>query len=218
MEQAIAQTEAPEFRLSTEKLRSALDMLAKRDGDIAYGLGVAGYPRERRQAPGFPALLRIIAAQQLSAKAASTIHGRLLELLGDPPRPAALRAASQEALRGAGLSRQKIAYARALADAIEDGRFDPDSLAEMADTDAIAAIAANTGFGAWSARMYLIFALGRSDVWPADDLGVREGVRKIKGLAQRPSAAETDEIGALWTPHRSPAALLCWHVLHNAPG
>jgi len=217
MEQTIAAADDVRFRLSAAHLRSALDMLAERDVDIAYALTMAGYPPERRQPTGFPAFLRIVVAQQLSAKAATTIHGRLLALLDEPPTPEALLAASDESLRAVGLSRQKIAYARALAEAVQAGRFDPEALEGMEDQSAVAAIAANKGFGVWSARMYLIFALGRSDIWPADDLGVREGVRRIKMLAERPTVAETDEIGALWTPHRSAAALLCWHVLHNAP-
>lgn len=205
-----------DYPLRAVHLRSALDVLAERDQDLAATLKVVGYPPERRRPVGFASLLRIIVAQQLSAKAAASIAARIDAAMGGSLEPAAFLALDEARLRVLGLSRQKIAYARALAEAVIDGAFDPKGLAALDDEAVVQAITAHKGFGVWSARMYLIFSLGRPDVWPADDLGVREAVRRIKGLTRRPTVAETEALGEAWSPHRSAVALLCWHALHNS--
>lgn len=206
-----------DFRLSDLHLRHALDSLAAADADIAATLAEIGYPPERRMTAGFPALLRIIVGQQLSTKAAATIWGRLDAAMDGAPAPARLLALEDATLRTVGLSRAKVLYARGLAEAVLEGRLDPAGLARLPDDDTLAAITALKGFGPWSANMYLMFALGRPDIWPADDLGVREGLRRIRRLDARPDMAQTRELGKGWTPHRSAAAMLCWHILHNAP-
>jgi len=206
-----------DFRLSDAHLRDSLDRLADADADIAATLAGIGYPPERRMSAGFPALLRIIVGQQLSTKAAATIWRRLEIAMNGAPDPAGLLALEDAALRAAGLSRAKVLYARGLAEAVLEGRLDPAGLAALPDDETQSAITALKGFGPWSANMYLMFALGRPDIWPADDLGVREGLRRIRRLDARPTVTETRALGEDWTPHRSAAAMLCWHILHNAP-
>lgn len=206
------------FRLTARELHAALEALAERDRDIAAALAESGHPPERRRGAGFPVLLRIILAQQLSTKAVATIAGRLDAALGGEPwRPEAFMELEETDLRAIGLSRQKIAYGRGLAEQVVSGGFDPDALASLDDAEAVAAITALKGFGVWSAQMYLIFSLGRPDIWPVGDLGVREGVRRIRRLEARPDEAGTDRLGEAWRPHRSAVALLAWHVLHNTP-
>lgn len=205
------------FHLSAAHIQHALDNLAANDTDIATAIQQWGYPQERRSPGGFPALLRIIVGQQLSVKAASTIAGRLDQAMGHDITPDRLLSLDEDTMRGAGLSRSKVLYCRSLAHEVATGRLDPDSLHHLDDEEVSARITACKGMGPWSARMYLMFSLGRPDIWPADDLGVREGVRRIRGLDERPSQPETHELGAVWAPYRSAAALLCWHILNNTP-
>jgi len=205
------------FQLDQARIEAALRSVARTDADVAEALEIHGVPDERRSGPpGFGHLLKVIAGQQLSVKAAATIHGRLLDRIGDPPSPKALLEQDDASLRSIGLSRQKIGYARGLADAIRDGRFDPESLDERSDAEVIEALTALKGFGVWSAQMVLLFSLGRPDVWPIDDLGVRAGLQRLKGLSYRPDRTEADRIGTRWAPHRSAMALLMWH-LHGQP-
>lgn len=206
------------YALDAAGIRAGLDALAARDSQMAAAVRDLGYPPERRREPGFAALLRIIAGQQVSTKAAAAVAGRLEAAMNGAPTPEALQALGQDRLRALGLSRQKAAYATGLAEAVTAGRLDVNALAHMPQDDAVAAITGLKGFGPWSARIYLMFSLGRPDIWPADDLGVREGLRRIKGLDERPSVKETERLGAAWSPYRSAAALLCWHILHNTPG
>lgn len=206
-----------DFGLAPARLREALDRLAGRDADIAATLGQHGYPPERRHAAGFPVLLRIIVGQQLSVKAAATIAGRLERALDGVLAPERFLALGEEELRALGLSRQKILYGRDLSERVLSGALDPHGLGQLDDAAAIAALTAVKGLGVWSAQMYLMFSLGRPDIWPAGDLGVREGLRRIRGLAARPEIGEMEALGTPFAPTRSAAALLCWHVLHNTP-
>ncbi|RMD86543.1 MAG: DNA-3-methyladenine glycosylase 2 family protein [Alphaproteobacteria bacterium] len=206
-----------EHALAPPALTRALDRLAAIDADIARARAAHGDPPPRAGAAGFQTLLRILIGQQLSTKAAQTIADRLAALLGGETAPGALLARNDDELRGIGLSRQKVAYARALAEAVSSGRFDPHGLGDLDDDAAIAAITAHKGFGVWSAQMYLMFSLGRADIWPIGDLGVREGLRRIKNLDVRPDERQAAAIGEAWSPHRSAAAMMCWHVLHNMP-
>src|SRR5690606_21408945 len=114
-------------------------------------------------------------------------------------------------------SRQKILYARSLAVEIMEGRLDFDALPHMSDADTMKVITAVKGLGRWSAEMYMMFALGRADVWPVGDLAVRVGVGRITGHGVRPTPKVLDEIGERWRPYRSAVALLAWHYYSNAP-
>ena len=168
-----------------------------------------------------PALLRSIVYQQLSTKAAATIHGRVLHAFGDGAAldPDALAAAPDEALRACGLSRAKTAAVRDLVARQRPGTLP--SLADllgMADADVVAALTAVRGVGPWTAQMVLIFNLGRPDVWPTTDLGVQEGYRVIHDLDARPTPRELAALGAPYAPWRSVAAWYGWRALHIARG
>jgi len=207
-----------QFELTRAKLVHALDALAAKDRHIAAGLELVGYPAERRHGrPGFEHFLRIIAGQQLSVKAAATIFGRLEQRLGGEFRPERLLEIGDEELRGLGLSRQKIGYARGLAHAVLDGSLVPEALAELPDEAVIEQITRLKGFGRWSAEMFLLFSLGRPDVWPADDLGIQAGLHKLKNMRSRPDRAKTELIGRRWRPYRGAAAIFIWHYYSNAP-
>ncbi len=191
--------------------------LARRDARVAAALQHHGTPHPRRRRPGFATLARIIVGQQVSAKAAASIWTRLEETAGGSVSPASILALGPQRLRTAGLSRQKCRYLLHLAEAVTTGGFDPCALAECDDETVMRAITALPGLGVWSAKMYLIFALARPDVWPVEDLGVRAGLARIFHLDAQPPLAHAEELGAAFRPLRSALALLCWHVLHNEP-
>ena len=205
------------FALTTPDIEAGLDKLAQTDKDVAAAIELVGYPLERINPQGFSTVLRVIVGQQLSVKAAATIWGRVQDLVGETAVPDDYVKISDEALRGAGLSRQKINYVRSLCETINDGTLDFDALAVLSDKAAIEAITAVKGLGVWSAHMYLMFSLGRADIMPVGDLAVRVGIGRIVGMEGRPTEKQCDEIGNRWKPHRSVMALLAWHYYSNAP-
>lgn len=206
------------FQLTRRHLKRALDELAGRDRHIAVGLEQVGYPPERRSGkPSYEHLLRIIAGQQLSVKAAATIFGRLEAALEGNFDPQRLLEINDGELRALGLSRQKISYVRGLSQAVLDGRFRPETLAELGDEEVIAALTQLKGFGRWSAEMFLLFSLGRPDVWPADDLGIQAGLQRLKNMRARPNQKKADAIARPWRPYRGAAAIFVWHYYSNAP-
>ena len=135
---------------------------------------------------------------------------KLVAAVGDPPLPQALLAASDEALRGAGLSRQKASYARSLAEEVVSGRLDFNRL-PADDEEAIAELVRVKGVGRWTAEVYLLFAEGRPDVWPAGDLAVQIEIGNILGLAAKPSEREVRTLAEAWRPHRGALAIFAWH-------
>ena len=199
-----------------ETLRPALEALAARDADIARHYAHCGLPPERRRPLGFAGLAQIIAAQQVSAASAHAIVGRLEAALR-PCTPQGFLELDEVALQAIGLSRPKMRYCRALAEDILAGRIDLDGLSGLDDEAAIEHLVRAKGIGVWSAEVYLLFALRRPDVWPADDLAVRVAVQRVKGLAARPGRAEMVALAAPWRPHRSAAARFMWHAYHH-PG
>lgn len=178
-------------------------------------LGRAGAPRFRRRRNGFPTLLHIILEQQVSIDAAAAMHRRLAGLC-QPLTPEPFLALDDDTLRRCGFSRQKMGYARGLAVAVAEGRLDFAALAAAPDDDAFAALVAMKGIGRWSAEIYLIFALGRADVWPAADLGLQVAVAECLGLDEKPREPALREMGDAWRPWRSVAACLFWQsYLHK---
>ena len=161
--------------------------------------------------------MRVIMGQQLSVKAAASIWARVQALVGEDADASAYAAQSDDALREAGVSRQKIKYLRSLCETIETGVLDIAALPHMSDEDAIKAITSVKGLGVWSAHMYLMFSLGRTDIWPVGDLAVRVGIGRIVGLEDRPTEKEAEKLGERWKPYRSVMALLSWHYYSNAP-
>ncbi|MGH7092291.1 MAG: DNA-3-methyladenine glycosylase family protein [Stellaceae bacterium] len=175
----------------------------------------AGEPRFRRRRNGFATLLHIILEQQVSIDAAAAMHHRLAGLCV-PLEPEPFLELNDATLRACGFSRQKAGYARGLAAAVTDGSFDFARLAEASDDAALEALVALKGIGRWSAEIYLIFALGRADIWPAADLGLQFGVAECLGLDARPAERALRELGERWRPWRSVAACLFWQSYLHA--
>lgn len=196
--------------LSAEQLKTSLDALAAADPRIAAALARAGYPEPRLRDRGYETLLRTIVGQQVSVAAAQSIWNKLAAGLGDLTDPRNIAVASDEALRAAGLSRQKASYARSLADEVTSGRLDLAQLPED-DEEAIAQLVRIKGIGRWSAEIYLLFAEGRPDIWPAGDLAVQIEIGRILGAPERPSEKQIREWAEPWRPHRGAAAILAWH-------
>jgi DNA-3-methyladenine glycosylase II len=195
--------------IAADQLRASLDELARREPAFAAALRHAGYPEPRTSAPGYLTLLRTIVGQQVSVQSAAALWNKLLAQVGEP-NPANILAASDEQLRAAGLSRQKASYARSLAEEVGSGRLDLDALAE-ADEAAIAQLVAVKGIGRWSAEIYLLFAEGRGDIWPAGDLAVQIAIGRMLGLPEKPSERRVRELAERWSPHRGAAAIFAWH-------
>jgi len=200
--------------LSAETLRTGLDAIAAREPRIARALAVAGYPEPRLRDPGYATLLRTIVGQQVSVAAAASVWAKLEALLGPEMSPEVLLAAEFDALRACGLSRQKQGYARSLCELVTNGALDLLSLPSD-DEQAIAELVRIKGIGRWSAEIYLLFAEGRPDVWPAGDLAVQAGLHKILGLDERPSEKRSRELAESWRPHRGAAAIFTWHCYNN---
>src|SRR4051812_12606633 len=166
----------------------------------------------------YEALARAIVGQQLSTKAARSIWGRLVEILGGTfPQPSGLLAVDAETIRGAGLSRSKVNFLRDLAKRLEDGRLDLQRLVQLPDEDVIAELTEIKGVGPWTAEMFLIFHLGRPDVVSTGDLGIRRAVQIEYGLDELPGPTDLERIAEPWRPHRTLACLYLWRSLDNAP-
>jgi DNA-3-methyladenine glycosylase II len=200
--------------LQIDALHGGLDAIAAIEPGMARALEVAGYPEPRIRETGYATLLRTIVGQQVSVASAASVWNKLEALLGPAIAPEDLLAAEFDALRGCGLSRQKQGYARSLCELVVAGTLDLENL-PADDEEAIAQLVAIKGIGRWSAEIYLLFAEGRPDVWPAGDLAVQAGLHKILGLDARPSEKETRELAEPWRPHRGAAAIFTWHCYNN---
>jgi DNA-3-methyladenine glycosylase II len=175
----------------------------------------AGAPRFRRRINGFPTLLHIILEQQVSIDAAAAMHRRLAGLC-QPLVPERFLILDDDTLRRCGFSRQKMSYGRGLAETVASGRLDFAALAAAPDDAARDALVALKGIGQWSAEIYLIFALGRADIWPAGDLGLQLAVAECLELDARPKEPALREMGEKWRPWRTVAACLYWQsYLHK---
>ncbi len=181
-----------------------------RDPDLAAIEARAGPLPWRSRARGFSGLLQAIVAQLISNQAAAAIWGRVRVLPGALD-PAGLLMLPDDALRGAGLSRPKVAHARVLAAAFLDGTLDAGTLDAMDDEAAIAALVAVRGLGRWTAEVYLLFAHQRLDIFPAGDIALAASAAHLKGLESRPSQAALRRMAEQWAPARSLAARLLWH-------
>lgn len=201
-------------RLTEASLSRSLTELARSDAHFADAIARFGLPALRRREPGFATLLRAIVGQQVSVAAASAIWGRL-EASVETVTAESINRQSENDLRAVGLSRQKIAYARGLADDVIDGRVVLDRLPEMDDETAIAELVKVKGIGRWSAEVYLLFALGRPDIFPADDIALMTAAQRMRGLDERPKAKALRDIAEDWRPWRGAAAHMLWHYYHH---
>lgn len=200
---------------TAESLKDSLEALAQRERAFAQVLEQLGHPEPRCSEPGVETLLRTIVGQQVSVQAARSMWTKLVAKVGQPIDLALLLRSTDDELREAGLSRQKAGYARSLAGLVQSGELD---LARLPadDEEAIAQLTRIKGIGRWSAEIYLLFAEGRRDIWPAGDLAVQIEIGKLMGLDGRPSEKQLRAIGERWRPHRGAAAVLAWHS-YNAP-
>ena len=201
--------------LSADQLRTSLDALAAIEPAIAAAVARAGYPQPRIRERGYATLLRTIVGQQVSVAAAQSIWNKLEAGLGDLDDPATIARSDLESLRTFGLSRQKGSYALSLADEVTSGRLDLANLPE-GDEEAIAQLVRIKGIGRWSAEIYLLFAEGRADVWPAGDLAVQVEIGRLLGMKDKPTEKQLREIAEAWRPHRGAAAILAWHSYNSA--
>lgn len=200
--------------LSADTIREGLDSIASKEPAIARALERTGYPEPRIREVGYATLLRTIVGQQVSVAAASSMWRKLEAFLGPELPPEKLLAAEFDELRACGLSRQKQGYARSLCELVLSGSLDLHKLPQD-DEEAIALLTQIKGIGRWSAEIYLLFAEGRADIWPAGDLAVQVGLGKLLGLEERPSEKTTRALAEDWRPHRGAAAIFTWHCYNN---
>ncbi|EAT09562.1 HhH-GPD [Sphingomonas sp. SKA58] len=195
---------------TAEQMRESLDVIAALEPGFAAAIARVGYPAPRVRTPGYETLLRTIVGQQVSVASAAAVWRKLEAELGEGCAPQALLARDFDALRACGLSRQKQGYARSLAELVVSGGIDLHALPSD-DEEAIAQLVQIKGIGRWSAEIYLLFAEGRPDIWPAGDLAVQIEIGRILGLPERPSEALTRQVAEGWRPHRGAAAIMAWH-------
>jgi len=196
-------------------LRAAVDEVAARDPVLTHLVALAGPIKHRPRDPDGPfgALVRAIVYQQLAGRAALAIHQRVRATVGDTLTPETLTAVPDQALRAAGLSRNKLASLRDLSAKILDGTVDLKRSSRLGDDELIAALATVRGIGRWTAEMYLMFELRRLDVWPVDDLGVRQGYGSAWRLDPPPTAKQLAPLGERFRPYRSIVARYCWQAV-----
>ena len=194
--------------------------LADRDPVIAKLVAIAGPAQLKRRGKErrdhFGALARSITYQQLAGAAAAAIHGRFEALFDGHPTPEAVLAMPEDKLRGAGLSAAKTASSLDLATKVESGAVPLDGVGRLSDEEIIERLSSVRGIGRWTAEMFLIFQLGRLDVWPIDDLGVRAGYAAAYKLKETPAPKVLDPLGDRYRPYRSIAAWYMWQAIRLA--
>ncbi len=194
---------------SDEDIKRGARLLARRDPALKRALSAIGAPYVRRRRGGFEGLLRIIVEQQVSVPSAQALWKRVISAHGKP-KAAVFRMLTDDDYRAFGFSRPKVVYARALADAVDDGALDFKALKRLPDEDAVEMLTALKGVGPWSAAIYLLFCEGRMDVWPPGDVALMNAYQQAAELPERPSSGELDEQSAGWAPQRGMAAHILW--------
>ena len=200
---------------TTSSIREHVEALASREPAFARVVERHGIPDPRNSEPGAQTLLRTIVGQQVSVAAARSMWAKLEAAFGSPPDLHLLLVARDEDLRAAGMSRQKSGYIRSLAELVISGELDLDKL-PADDEEAIALLTKIKGIGRWSAEIYLLFAEGRADVFPAGDLAVMIELGRLMGLDDKPSEKQLRELAEPWRPYRGAAAILAWHSYNSA--
>jgi DNA-3-methyladenine glycosylase II len=198
-----------------DSIRRHVEALAGREPAFAKVIEQHGLPEPRCSEPGAHSLLRTIVGQQVSVAAARSMWSKLETSYGSPPDLAAILNAADGELRVAGISRQKAGYARSLAELVLSGELNLAALPEE-DDEAVALLTRIKGIGRWSAEIYLLFAEGRGDVWPAGDLAVQIEIGRLLGLPDRPSERYLREVAEAWRPYRGAAAILAWHSYNSS--
>jgi DNA-3-methyladenine glycosylase II len=210
-------------RRPAKRLVEASQALAERDPvmrSMLERIGPADFRRGRPRGGHFAELARAINYQQLAGRAAAAIHGRFVALFdGDAPTPEAVLALPIDKLRGAGLSANKAASIRDLAEKVVDGSVQLDRISRLPDDEIVRELTLVRGIGPWTAEMFLMFQLGRLDVWPVGDYGIRKGYALLYGLADPPPPSELAPLGDRFRPYRSIAAWCCWRAAETVtPG
>ena len=200
---------------TSKSIQSAVEALASREPAFAGVLEKHGVPEPRSSDRGVQTLLRTIVGQQVSVAAARSMWAKLEAAFGSPPELAKLLKATDEEMRAAGMSRQKAGYIRSLAGLVLSGELNLDDLPDD-DEEAIALLTKIKGIGRWSAEIYLLFAEGRADVFPAGDLAVMVELGRLMGLAEKPSEKRLRELAEPWRPYRGAAAVLAWHSYNSS--
>ena len=200
--------------LNSDQIRQGLDSVAAIEPGFASALKVAGYPEPRIRERGYGTLMRTIVGQQVSVAAAASMWRKFEDHAGTELDPQRVLDADFDTLRACGLSRQKQGYMRSLCELVVTGQLDFDALPQD-DEQAITQLTQIKGIGRWSAEIYLLFAEGRPDIWPAGDLAVQAGLHKLLGLEARPSEKVTRELAEKWRPHRGATAIFTWHCYNN---
>ncbi len=200
---------------TVETMSESVIALANIEPAFAAVLERHGHPEPRVSEPGAVTLLRTIVGQQVSVAAARSMWNKLEAAFGSPPSLKKLLRASDEDMRAAGMSRQKAGYIRSLVGLVTTGEL---KLEELPDDneEAIALLTKIKGIGRWSAEIYLLFAEGRRDVFPAGDLAVQIELGRLLGFEEKPSEKQLRELAERWTPHRGAAAVLAWHSYNSA--
>ena len=200
---------------TSKSIRAAVEALAEREAAFAGVVAKHGVPEPRSSDRGAQTLLRTIVGQQVSVAAARSMWAKLEATFGSPPDLSRLLNATDEEMRAAGMSRQKAGYIRSLAGLVLSGELDLRTLPED-DEEAIALLTKIKGIGRWSAEIYLLFAEGRADVFPAGDLAVLVEIGRLLGLPEKPSEKQLRELAEPWRPYRGAAAVLAWHSYNSA--
>ena len=188
----------------------ALDQLAAIDADIAAALSRFGPPPDRSLPASFETLARSIIGQQISRAAASAIWTRMRDQ--DHSNAPIIAAKQPDDLMPFGLSRRKAEYLIGIADEIQSGRLDLVALAKMSGEDIQKRLVEIRGIGAWTADNFRLFALGDMDAWPANDIALQEGMKRLKSLDERPNGKMLEKLGEAWRPHRGAGAMMLWHI------
>jgi DNA-3-methyladenine glycosylase II len=188
----------------------ALDKLAAIDADIANALSRFGPPPDRSLPASFETLARSIIGQQISRAAASAIWTRMRDQ--DQSSAPIIAAKQPDDLMPFGLSRRKAEYLIGIADEIQSGRLDLAALAEMSSQGVQIRLVEIRGIGAWTANNFRLFALGDMDAWPANDIALQEGMKRLKSLDERPTEKMLEKLGEAWRPYRGAGALMLWHI------
>jgi DNA-3-methyladenine glycosylase II len=200
---------------TADSIRDHVKALAELEPAFAAVVEKHGVPEPRSSEPGAHTLLRTIVGQQVSVAAARSMWAKLEAVYGSPPDLPAILEASDDDLRLAGISRQKAGYSRSLAQLVLSGELNLSHLPSD-DEEAIALLTRIKGIGRWSAEIYLLFAEGRPDIWPAGDLAVQIEVGRLLGLPGKPPEKQLRELAERWRPYRGAAAILAWHSYNSA--
>ena len=200
---------------TSNSIQAHVEALAEREPAFARVIAQHGVPEPRKSEPGAHTLLRTIVGQQVSVAAARSMWAKLEAAFGSPPDLQRLLVATDEEMRAAGMSRQKSGYIRSLAQLVLSGELNLEHLPED-DEEAIELLTKIKGIGRWSAEIYLLFAEGRPDVFPAGDLAVMIELGRLMGLPEKPSEKQLRELAEAWRPYRGAAAVLAWHSYNSA--